>query len=171
MNRFKGSGSIITNSKKIINIDEIIDCYSNYVYKVIDNIVGKSLTYQDKEELVSDTFFLLWKYQDNIKTDLKSYLGKIAKNLSYKKIKSNTKFDEYDDRFIGKEVNLEINIDLEGILSKLTLEEKEIFNLYYIEGYKLKEISKMKNKSLSAIKMNLFRLRKKLKEVIDNEKY
>ena len=171
MNRFKGSGNIITNSKKIINIDEIIDCYSNYVYKVIDNIVGKSLTYQDKEELVSDAFFLLWKYQDNIKTDLKSYLGKIAKNLSYKKIKSNTKFDEYDDRFIGKEVNLEINIDLEGILSKLTLEEKEIFNLYYIDGYKLKEISKMKSKSLSAIKMNLFRLRKKLKEVIDNEKY
>lgn len=171
MNRFRGSDNIISNQKKSIDIDDIIDCYSNYVYKIIDNIVGKSLTYQDKEELVSDTFFLLWKYQNNIKTDLKSYLGKIAKNLAYKKIKTNKNFAEYDDRFMGKEINLESSIFLDNILAKLSQEERDIFNLYYKEGYKLKEIAKRKNKSLSAIKMTLFRLRKKLKEVINNEKY
>ncbi len=169
MNRFKGSDNITTNHPKV-NIDEIIDCYSNYVYKIIDNIVGKSLPYQDKEELLSDTFFLLWKYQDNIQTDLKSYLGTIAKNVAYKKIKATKNFVLYDERFTGYEINFENKIDLDRMLAKLPTEEQEIFNLYYIDGYKIKEIAKIKKKSLSAIKMNLFRLRKKLKEAI-NEKY
>ena len=168
MNRFKGSDDIITN---YIDIDKVIERYSNYTYKIIDNTIGNSLSYQDKEELVSDTFFLLWKYQSNIKTDLKSYLGKIAKNLAYKKIATNQNLYEYDDRFIGKEFDLESTIDLDGTLARLTQEERDIFKLYYVYGYKLKEISKMKKKSLSAIKMNLFRLRKKLKEDINNEKY
>ncbi len=90
--------------------------------------------------------------------------------MAYKKIKANKNFLEYDDGLVGEDINLESSLDLDNMLSKLKQDEKEIFNLYYIDGYKLKEIAKMKNKSLSAVKMSLFRLRKKLKEVIDNEK-
>ena len=38
------------------NIEMIIDEYSNYVFKIINSIVGTSLPYQDKEEIASDVF-------------------------------------------------------------------------------------------------------------------
>lgn len=62
------------------NIELIIDEYSNYVYKIVDNVIGTSLPYQDKEEIVADVFYLLWKNQNNIKSNLKSYIGTIARN-------------------------------------------------------------------------------------------
>lgn len=62
------------------NIEIIIDEYSNYVFKIINSIVGISLPYQDKEEIASDVFYLLWKNQENINTDLKSYISVIARN-------------------------------------------------------------------------------------------
>lgn len=50
MSRLMGS----INLKNNINfrIETIIDEYSNYVFKIVDNIVGTSLPYQDKEEIV-----------------------------------------------------------------------------------------------------------------------
>ncbi len=55
------------------NLDFLIDEYANYVFKIVDNIGGKALTYQDKEEIVSDVFYLLWKNQDKIDSNLKAY--------------------------------------------------------------------------------------------------
>ena len=42
-------------------------------------------------------------------------------------------------------------------------QEKEIFHLYYIEGYKIKEIAKMKNQKTNYMKVKLHRIRKKLR--------
>lgn len=50
------------------NLETIIDEYANYVFKIVDNIIGNTLSYQDKEEIVSDTFYLLWKNQEKINT-------------------------------------------------------------------------------------------------------
>lgn len=50
------------------NLETIIDEYANYVFKIVDNIIGNILSYQDKEEIVSDTFYLLWKNQEKINT-------------------------------------------------------------------------------------------------------
>lgn len=62
MNRFKG-GIHLTNHVNF-NIEMIIDEYSNYVFKIINSIVGTSLPYQDKEE-IAPTYF--------------TYYGKIKK--------------------------------------------------------------------------------------------
>lgn len=51
-------------------------------------------------------------------------------------------------------------------ISKLSEDEKTLFNMYYVEGLKIKDISKKINKNISAIKIKLFRIRKKLKEDI-----
>ena len=151
-------------NKLEIDIEIIIKEYSNYVFKIVDNTVGNSLSYQDKEEIVSDTFYLLWKNQNKIESNLKSYLATIAKNCSYQrlnKLREETILDENNNSY--KE-DFERAIYIKEILKKLTKEEKNIFNLYYIKGYKAKEISKMINKSVANIKVNLYRIRKKLRE-------
>jgi len=49
-------------------------------------------------------------------------------------------------------------------LSKLSLEEQQIFKLYYVEGYKIKEISNKLDMKVSLVKVKLHRIRKKLRE-------
>jgi len=147
------------------NIELIIDEYSNYVFKIVDNIIGTSLPYQDKEEIVADVFYLLWKSQNNIHSNLKSYIGTIARNCSYDKLRKNKITFEYTDvQDISNVVEYDNVLIIKEKLNKLTAEEKNIFYLYYVDGLKIKDISKKLNKNISAIKIRLFRIRKKLKE-------
>lgn len=149
------------------NIELIIDEYSNYVYKIVDNVIGTSLPYQDKEEIVADVFYLLWKNQNNIKSNLKSYIGIIAKNCSYEKLRKNKITFEYDEtQCINETIDYDNLLIMKEKISKLSDDEKTIFNMYYVEGLKIKDISKKTNKNISAIKIKLFRIRKKLKEDI-----
>jgi len=147
------------------NIELIIDEYSNYIFKIVDNVVGTSLPYQDKEEIVSDVFYLLWKNQNNIQSNLKSYIGTIARNCSYEKLRKNKITFEYTEvQDISNLVEYDNILIIKEKLNKLTAEEKNIFYLYYVDGLKIKDISKKLNKNISAIKIRLFRIRKKLKE-------
>lgn len=147
------------------DIELIIDEYSNYVFKIVDNIIGTSLPYQDKEEIVADVFYLLWKSQNNIHSNLKSYIGTIARNCSYDKLRKNKITFEYTDvQDISNVIEYDNVLIIKEKLNKLTAEEKNIFYLYYVDGLKIKDISKKLNKNISAIKIRLFRIRKKLKE-------
>ena len=44
-----------------LNIDLIIEEYSHYVFTVVYNIAGDTLSYHDIEEIIADTFYLFWK--------------------------------------------------------------------------------------------------------------
>ncbi len=153
------------NNTLNLNFDLIIDEYSNYVFKIVDNIVGNSLSYQDKEEIVSDTFFLLWKNQDKIDNNLKAYLGAIARNSSYNKLRqNNTHFALEESTIVAYEQDFDEIIMLKEKLKKLKPEEMSIFNLYYVKGLKVSEIAKVLGKTNSDIKIKLYRMRKKLRE-------
>ena len=150
------------------NIEIIISEYSNYVFKIVNNIVGTSLSYQDKEEIVSDVFYLLWKNQNNIKNNLKSYIGVVARNCSYSRLrkeKIDFELKEYNATLDYKP-NIDDIIIIKQKIDKLTKEEKNIFDFYYVYGYRIKEISKKLKLNPNLIKIKLYRIRKKLKEEI-----
>ena len=153
------------------NIETIIDEYSNYVFKIVNNIVGTSLPYQDKEEIVADVFYLLWKNQDNINKDLKSYLSAITRNSVYSKLRNKKVTFELKEELITDNITFNNDIIFEQIFIRQKLEElsdieKTIFTIYYVDGYKIKEISKKLKLTSSGIKIKLYRIRKKLKEEI-----
>ena len=154
------------NNNLKFDIDIIIDKYSNYVFKIVNNMVNTSLSYQDKEEIVSDSFYLLWKNQDKIKDDIKSYLAAITKNCIYKKFKNNKIDYELKDLNDFVDFNNDDSIIINEAIENLKIEEKELFELYYVKGFKIKEIAQIKHISSSSIKMRLLRLRKKIKEVL-----
>lgn len=155
------------NNNINFNIESIIDEYSNYVFKIVDNIIGTSLPYQDKEEIVSDVFYLLWKNQDKINNNLKGYLGVIAKNCSYSKLRKSNENLEYQDDILNNNLSIkdfDYMFTIKQKLAKLSLAEQIIFKLYYVEGYKIKEISNKLDMKIGLIKVKLYRIRKKLRE-------
>ena len=44
-----------------LDLDKIVDDYSSYVRTIINNAVGNNLNAEDKEEILLDAFFILWK--------------------------------------------------------------------------------------------------------------
>ena len=60
--------------------------------------------------------------------------------------------------------SIDNKIFIHEIIEKLSNDEKIIFDLYYVKGYKTKEIASMLNKGVANIKIKLYRIRKKLRE-------
>ena len=75
-----------------IDLDEIIEDFTPYITTIINNGTDNALSFEDKEEIFSDTFFILWKNRNrlNINVSLNSYLAGITRNLikeKYRKLK------------------------------------------------------------------------------------
>lgn len=78
---------------------------------------------------------------------------------------------ELKDEIITNDLNLSNEVIdkifiIRQKLEELSEVERSIFTLYYINGYKIKEISKKLKLTSSGIKIKLYRIRKKIKEEI-----
>ena len=161
--------------KNGINLDEIIDEYSPYVKKVIDNMAGNNLSFEDKEEILTDTFFVLWKNRNNKINYLDSYIAGIAKNLVKEKFKKSNityNIEDYENN-IGYIDKLEMFSEerdklnnLEIGYKALTEMELELISMFYYSGKSIKEIAKELKLSETNVKTKLFRIRRKLKKYL-----
>lgn len=77
------------------------------------------------------------------------------------------------ENYISKTYELDSNISFYNLIDKLTSEEKTILILYYVDGYKPKEIAKILDTNDSTIRSKILRaknkIKKDLKEVYDYE--
>lgn len=162
-------------NNKELDLEKIVDEYSGYVYTIIKNMAKEYLSDEDIEEIVSDTFFILWKNTDKLEDDrmLSSYIAGITRNLVKEKSRViNVDFDIYDYKNIIQD---NINVDMiceqrekVNLLEKTVKQLKEddilIFNLYYYSSMKISEIAKALNISDFNVKMRLYRIRKRIKK-------
>lgn len=159
----------IVNGK--LDLDKIVDDYS-YVKTIINNAVGNNLKDEDKEEIMLDTFFILWKNFNDSKNIyvLNSYIAGITRNLVKEKLrKINYTVDisdyeniiEMESNALYKEEREEIAY-LKKSLKKLKEIDIKIINLYYYSSKSIKDIAKELNISESNVKTKLHRIRKKL---------
>ena len=44
-----------------IDMDKIIEDFTPYITTIINNGTNSTISFEDKEEIFSDTFFILWK--------------------------------------------------------------------------------------------------------------
>ena len=77
----KKIGEYLRNNE--LNLEIVIDEYSGYVYKIIENMAIQYLSKEDVEEIISDTFVVLWKNRKKLdKTkELSPYIAGITRNL------------------------------------------------------------------------------------------
>ena len=164
-----------------LNLEEIINKYSGYVYKVIENAGKQNLSKEDIEEIIADTFFILWKNKEKLEEEqlLSSYLAGITRNLVREKARNkhiNLSLSNYEN--ITEENKIDLIYEerekieaIETILNKMSEEDITIFNLYYYEERKIKEIAKILNLSEFKIKSRLYRIRKKIKKELEKGGY
>lgn len=158
-----------------IDLDRIVDDFTPYIKTVINNMTNNYLTYEDKEEILTDTFFVLWKNQDKDIVYLEAYLAGIARNLVKEKFKKNNityNIDDYEN-IINYYDNIEIFSEKREKINKLkisynelTENEFKIISMFYYSYKSVKDIAKELNISESNVKTKLFRIRKKLKKYL-----
>lgn len=165
-----------------IDLEKIIGEYSGYVYKIIDNMAKRYLSDEDIEEILSDTFFILWKNQEKLDNNklLSSYIAGIVKNLVREKtriVNINVDISNYEN-IIQDLVKVDMLYEqrekisiIEKTLKDMKKEDIDIFNLYYYSSMKIKEISKVLNISEFSVKSRLYRIRKKAKKELEKGGY
>ena len=162
----------MTNKNNEIDLDKIIEEFAPYITTVIKNGTDSTLTFEDKEEIFADTFFILWKNRNrlNINISLKSYLAGIARHLIKEKYRKNKTFyniDDYENDPISNinmyENDRELIYDLEQKIKGLKEIDIQIVNLFYYSSRTIKDIAKILNMSELNVKTRLHRIRKKIK--------
>lgn len=173
MNKIKKIKDYISNNK--LDLDRIIEDYTPYIKTVINNSAINYLSQEDKEEILEDTFVILWENQYKDIIYLEAYIASIARNLVKEKIRKNTltyDISEYEN-IIPYYDNIDFFSDELEILNRLKLSynnlkpiDFKIISLYYYSSKSIKEVAKELKISESNVKTKLFRIRKKLKKYL-----
>lgn len=161
------------NIEKNLDLEKLIDEYSGYIYTIIKNMSSNIFNQEDIEEIISDTFFILWKNQNKIDKEksLSSYIAGIARNLVKEKLRktnnniiNDLECDFFDIQMIDLEYENREKIEIiKNTMEKMKEQDKDIFKLYYYGNRKINEISKILKITEFNVKSRLHRIRKKLK--------
>lgn len=159
-----------------IDMDAIIEDFTPYITTIINNGTDGTISFEDKEEIFSDTFFILWKNQNrlNINVSLNSYLAGITRNLikeKYRKLKISYDISDFENIAVNHvnmyENDRELIFDIEQKMKGLKGIDIEIVNLFYYFGISIKDIAKRLNISELNVKTRLYRIRKKIKKELN----
>ncbi|MBN2414991.1 sigma-70 family RNA polymerase sigma factor [bacterium] len=152
--------------------------YTHYADDVHSYALGLSGSRETAQDITSETFIRAWSRRESIRTEtLKAYLFRIARNLfleGYRKKRRETVLlDTIPDREPSPDKTAHIRMQLEraeSLLLTLPEEERSVFLLRIRQGLSYAEIARVTDLSLSAVKVTIHRIRKKLiKAILDME--
>ncbi len=164
-----------------LNIEQVMLDFTPYLCTIVNRKRG-TFSDEDVEEIISDIFYAVWKNQHKLdwEKSMSAYLAGVAKNIMYKKwrnLKPNTNLVDFEDDFADVEnVEMEIeNKERETVilteLKNIKEEDREIFVAYYYYARSMKEIAVELNITEKKVKSRLFRIRRKLKKVLNKGGY
>lgn len=148
----------------------IFNLYKNDIYRLAYSITKN--TY-DTDDIVQTVFIKLYNNKIINKDDkeIKRWLIKVTIN------ECKTIFlSSWKRRIVSlteKHENIKYEKDNDNLLNeinKLSKKERIVIFLYYYEGYKVKEIANLLGKSETNIQTILYRARKSLKDILEEDK-
>jgi RNA polymerase sigma factor (sigma-70 family) len=137
---------------------------------------------EEAKDIVQEVFIKLWKKGDDLRQykSVEALAMVTTRNLSLDKLKTK-KYPSENIENVRNEVEMrgyEEKRDLSGIVQKIhqiikTLPElqRSVIQLRDIEGYDFDEISGILNMNENAVRVNLSRARKKIREILVNNKF
>ena len=173
MNKCKEIKHYIKNNE--LDLEKIINEYTSYTATIIDNMARNSLNDEDKEEVVSEVFFILWKNKNklNINKYLSSYIAGITRNVVkeyLRKVKTNFNISDYEnslynyDKIDLLDDNVEEISKIEEKLKNMKKIDKTIFLDFYYSFKSIKDIAKEQKISEFSVKQRLYRIRNKIRK-------
>jgi RNA polymerase sigma factor (sigma-70 family) len=150
--------------------------YALYAPKMMVVCMRYTKNVEEAEEILHDGFVRVFTYLHTLKEDnaLEGWIRKIMVNCALQKIKSENKIEttiqiEHVETELEDDTDIVSNIsgkEMLLLIQKLTPAYSLVFNLYYFEGYKHKEIAELLNINEGTSKSNLFQAKRLLKEMI-----
>lgn len=167
MNSTKQINDYILNNE--LDLDRIVEDFTSYIQTIIYNMVGNNLSNEDKEEILSDTFFILWKNKDKNILSLDAYIAGITRNLIREKLRKRMiSFDilNYENTISYIDVNMysDKRYEIEEIrecVNTLSDVEYKILTMFYYSSKSTKDIAKELKLSEINVRTKLHRIRKK----------
>lgn len=161
----------------MINFQDLYESYATDVYRFSLWLSGDSL---EAEDITSETFIRAWVHNSKIRTEtLKAYLFTISRNvyLGHKRKRKQQVVlkDIYPDPSPGPDKLTESQLKLQRvqkILQTLPEIDRTAFVLHVQHELPYDEIARVLELSLTATKVKVYRVRKKLIAIcIDKEDY
>lgn len=148
-----------------VSVEHALDSYGNAILRLAYSYLHNM---SDAEDILQDT---LIQYMQSAPAFIsekheKAWLLRVASNLSKNKIdyKRIRETDELEETLIAEERE-DLSFVWEAV-KNLPEKYREVIHLYYHEGYKTKEISKILDRKESSIRTDLKRGREQLKVVL-----
>lgn len=160
-----------------LDLEKIINDYSSYIATIINNMARDNFNNEDKEEIASEVFFILWKNKNKLDINkyLSSYIAGITRNVVreyLRKIKINFDISDYEnslysyDKIDFLDNNIEEIIKIEMKLKNMKEIDKTIFLDFYYSSKSIKDIAKEQKISEFSIKQRLYRIRNRIKKEV-----
>ncbi len=147
-----------------LEFNRIYDLYSQDIYRLI---YSYTLNTSESMDILQDTFLKLYKNINKLSSDdnqIKHWLVVVAINNSKDYLKSFWRKKQVFLDDLDAAADIKSADEIQDILLKLNKKYRLPLYLYYYEGYKINEISKILKISESAVKMRLSRAKELLKK-------
>ena len=155
------------------NIDDIIQCYQNMVYRIAFTYCKNNF---DADDVAQEVFLRYLKYKKDFDNEehLKAWLIRVTINVSKNHLRSawfrkTVPISEHENLCVGEQTQPEI---YQAVLS-LPEKYRSVVLLYYYEDYSVSSIAEILRRTETAVQTQLHRarimLKSKLKEDWQNE--
>jgi RNA polymerase sigma-70 factor (ECF subfamily) len=145
----------------------LIERFKNRIFTVCYRMTGNI---EDAKDISQDTFIEVYMklktLHDPRKLSVWIYKIAVNKSINFLRAKRRVLIFSKADSFVNEQKDRDIakKDTINFLLSRLTLDYRTVFVLFYIEGKTIKEIASILDITESAVKMRLKRARVKLKK-------
>lgn len=154
---------------------EIISFFEQDLYKIAKTRLKEE---EDIYDAIQETIITIYESINKLSkvSSFKSWMIKILINKCNDIYRKNNNFKNVInsisecDNYVSTDINNDLNIGFDDLIKPLNYEERVIVILYYMEGYKTREISEILKIKHNTVRSMLLRAKSKLKDFLKEEK-
>ena len=155
----------------------LVELYQERIYWMIRKMV---LSHESANDVLQETYIRIFKGIENFKekSKLSTWIYRIAYNESIRFLQKESKINKVEldsndfdyskklfaDSFFDAD---KLSLKFHQILSELTINQRNIFNMKYFDEYKFKEIASITDININTVKSTYYLVEKKIKKEID----
>lgn len=156
-----------------MNLRDYEQDVTHYAVEVTKYLVSRGVSLADAEDTVQDTIVTLLDLELFIEPrKLRAWMYRVSiRNYinHYRRASKYAQIIEEIGRGLSEFSEKKRTIDLSKLLTKLSKKEQTLLSAYYYEKQSVKDMAQKTGYSVSKLKIDLYRARKKLKKMLEEE--